>query len=195
MNPAQLPDHISYSQLSTYLQCPLKYRFHYIDRLEPEFTSGKSRFWPRCPSSGCEFLSKCFGRGTPYCRQHGRCLQASLERVRWATYSIRQREHRGQTAEEGHRHPYPVAQQARPVYRSVRCGRTIHRGHQWKRRLSRQWTSSTCRLCRPYFEDAGRQNHSHRPEDGGKEAKPASSGSEPSAHSIQPGRQNFGVRA
>jgi putative RecB family exonuclease len=44
MNPAQLPDHISYSQLSCYLQCPLKYRFHYIDRLEPEFTSASLAF-------------------------------------------------------------------------------------------------------------------------------------------------------
>lgn len=29
--------HFSISQLKTFLQCPRKYRFHYIDRLEPEF--------------------------------------------------------------------------------------------------------------------------------------------------------------
>jgi putative RecB family exonuclease len=44
MSIGKLPDHISYSQASTYLQCPLKYRFHYIDGLEPEFTSGSLAF-------------------------------------------------------------------------------------------------------------------------------------------------------
>lgn len=44
MNTKQLPDHISYSQLYVYLQCPLKYRFHYIDRLEPDFTSASLAF-------------------------------------------------------------------------------------------------------------------------------------------------------
>jgi CRISPR/Cas system-associated exonuclease Cas4 (RecB family) len=29
--------HFSISQLKTFLQCPRKYRFHYVDRLEPEF--------------------------------------------------------------------------------------------------------------------------------------------------------------
>ncbi len=29
--------HVSISQLKTFLQCPRKYRFHYIDRVEPEF--------------------------------------------------------------------------------------------------------------------------------------------------------------
>jgi len=29
--------HTSISQLKTYLQCPRKYRYHYIDRLEPQF--------------------------------------------------------------------------------------------------------------------------------------------------------------
>ncbi len=32
-------DYISFSQLSTFRQCPLKYRFRYLDRLEPEFVS------------------------------------------------------------------------------------------------------------------------------------------------------------
>jgi putative RecB family exonuclease len=44
MSIGKLPDHVSYSQLSTYLQCPLKYRFHYIDGLEPEFTSASLAF-------------------------------------------------------------------------------------------------------------------------------------------------------
>ncbi len=44
MSTGRLPDHISYSQLSVYLQCPLKYRFHYIDALEPAFTSASLAF-------------------------------------------------------------------------------------------------------------------------------------------------------
>jgi putative RecB family exonuclease len=39
MNTARDHDHISYSQINTYATCPLKYRFNYIDGLEPEFTS------------------------------------------------------------------------------------------------------------------------------------------------------------
>ncbi|MFC1833636.1 RecB family exonuclease [Thermodesulfobacteriota bacterium] len=39
MNTAQLPDHLSWSSISTYMQCSLKWRYHYLDRLEPEFTS------------------------------------------------------------------------------------------------------------------------------------------------------------
>jgi putative RecB family exonuclease len=39
MNTAKEHDHISYSQINTYTTCPLKYRFNYIDGLEPEFTS------------------------------------------------------------------------------------------------------------------------------------------------------------
>jgi CRISPR/Cas system-associated exonuclease Cas4 (RecB family) len=39
--PAGTPgvDFISWSQLSTFRQCPLKYQFRYLDRLEPEFVS------------------------------------------------------------------------------------------------------------------------------------------------------------
>ena len=32
-------DFVSWSQLSTFRQCPLKYRFRYLDHIEPEFTS------------------------------------------------------------------------------------------------------------------------------------------------------------
>jgi putative RecB family exonuclease len=31
--------HLSYSQINTYLICPLKYKFQYIDMLQPTFTS------------------------------------------------------------------------------------------------------------------------------------------------------------
>ena len=36
--------HLSYSQISTYCMCPLKYRFHYIDRIEPPFTAAPLAF-------------------------------------------------------------------------------------------------------------------------------------------------------
>lgn len=36
--------HLSHSQISAYMQCGLKYRFHYIDRLEPEFTPSALHF-------------------------------------------------------------------------------------------------------------------------------------------------------
>ncbi len=36
--------HVSYSQLSTYLMCPLKYKFAYVDCLEPEFTPSALTF-------------------------------------------------------------------------------------------------------------------------------------------------------
>ena len=36
MNEAQ---HLSHSQISTYLTCPLRYKFHYVDQIPPEFTS------------------------------------------------------------------------------------------------------------------------------------------------------------
>jgi putative RecB family exonuclease len=36
--------HLSYSQINSYMQCSLKYRFNYIDRLEPEFTPSALHF-------------------------------------------------------------------------------------------------------------------------------------------------------
>jgi putative RecB family exonuclease len=44
MKTAQDHDHLSYSQINTYTTCPLKYRFNYIDGLEPEFTSSALLF-------------------------------------------------------------------------------------------------------------------------------------------------------
>jgi putative RecB family exonuclease len=38
MVTGKLPDHLSWSSISTYVQCSLKWRYHYMDRLEPEFT-------------------------------------------------------------------------------------------------------------------------------------------------------------
>jgi putative RecB family exonuclease len=42
-NP-QLPDHLSYSQINTYLSCPLKYQLHYVDRIKPEFLAASLAF-------------------------------------------------------------------------------------------------------------------------------------------------------
>lgn len=36
--------HLSYSQINSYMMCPLKYRFNYIDGLEPEFTPSALKF-------------------------------------------------------------------------------------------------------------------------------------------------------
>ena len=44
MSNPQLPDHLSYSQINTYLSCPLKYRLHYVDRIEPEFLAASLAF-------------------------------------------------------------------------------------------------------------------------------------------------------
>lgn len=44
MNKDLLPDHLSYSQISSYLTCPLRYRFRYIDQLPPEFIAAPLAF-------------------------------------------------------------------------------------------------------------------------------------------------------
>jgi putative RecB family exonuclease len=36
--------HLSYSQISTYLTCPLRYRLHYVDLIPPAFTSAALTF-------------------------------------------------------------------------------------------------------------------------------------------------------
>jgi putative RecB family exonuclease len=43
MNEQDKP-HLSYSQINTYLTCPLKFKFHYIDRIEPPFVSSALAF-------------------------------------------------------------------------------------------------------------------------------------------------------
>jgi putative RecB family exonuclease len=44
MNTGQLPDHLSYSQLSTYLTCPLRYKLQYVDQIPPAFKSAALAF-------------------------------------------------------------------------------------------------------------------------------------------------------
>jgi ATP-dependent helicase/DNAse subunit B len=41
---SQEKPHLSYSQVNTYLACPLRYRFHYIDQIEPPFVSAALAF-------------------------------------------------------------------------------------------------------------------------------------------------------
>ncbi|MFC1833225.1 RecB family exonuclease [Thermodesulfobacteriota bacterium] len=35
----QLPDHLSYSQINTYMTCPLRYQLHYVEQIPASFTS------------------------------------------------------------------------------------------------------------------------------------------------------------
>jgi putative RecB family exonuclease len=44
MKTAQDHDHLSYSQINTYLSCSLKYKFHYVDKIPPAFTSASLAF-------------------------------------------------------------------------------------------------------------------------------------------------------
>ena len=44
MNTGQLPDHVSYSQLNTFLMCPLRYRFQYVEEIPPAFKSAALAF-------------------------------------------------------------------------------------------------------------------------------------------------------
>ncbi len=44
MNTGQLRDHVSYSQLSTYLTCPLRYKLQYVDQIPPAFKSAALAF-------------------------------------------------------------------------------------------------------------------------------------------------------
>jgi putative RecB family exonuclease len=44
MKTAQDHDHLSYSQVNTYLSCSLKYKFHYVDKIPPAFTAASLAF-------------------------------------------------------------------------------------------------------------------------------------------------------
>jgi putative RecB family exonuclease len=44
MNTGQLPDHLSYTQLSTYMTCPLRYKFQYVEQIPPAFKSAALAF-------------------------------------------------------------------------------------------------------------------------------------------------------
>jgi putative RecB family exonuclease len=57
MNQAQLPDHLSYSSIACYLQCPLKWRFHYIDQIPEEFVATSLVFGHAIHESVAAFLN------------------------------------------------------------------------------------------------------------------------------------------
>jgi len=57
MNPAQLPDHLSYSSVSCYLQCPLKWRFHYVDKIPEEFVTSSLVFGHAIHESVAAYLN------------------------------------------------------------------------------------------------------------------------------------------
>ncbi|MFC1835411.1 RecB family exonuclease [Thermodesulfobacteriota bacterium] len=44
MTTQDLPDHLSYSQINTYMTCPLRYRFQYVEEIEPQFVSAGLAF-------------------------------------------------------------------------------------------------------------------------------------------------------
>ena len=44
MKTVQDHDHLSYSQINTYLSCSLKYKFHYVDKIPPAFTAASLAF-------------------------------------------------------------------------------------------------------------------------------------------------------
>jgi len=57
MNATRLPDHLSYSSIATYLQCPLKWKFHYMDKLPEEFITSGLVFGQAIHESVAAFLN------------------------------------------------------------------------------------------------------------------------------------------
>ena len=57
MNTANLPDHLWYSSISCYLQCPLKWKFHYVDKLPEEFITSGLLFGQAIHESVAAFLN------------------------------------------------------------------------------------------------------------------------------------------
>ncbi len=57
MNTANLPEHLSYSSIATYLQCPLKWKFHYVDKLPEEFITSDLVFGQAIHESVAAFLN------------------------------------------------------------------------------------------------------------------------------------------
>ncbi len=51
--------HLSYSQVNTYLTCPLKYRFNYVDRIEPPFVSAPLAFGSAIHETVGAFYQSC----------------------------------------------------------------------------------------------------------------------------------------
>jgi len=58
--------HVSFTQIDQYLRCPLKYRFTYVDRLEPDFVPAALAF-----GSGIHGAAAFFFRARPRLRHSG----------------------------------------------------------------------------------------------------------------------------
>jgi putative RecB family exonuclease len=86
MRTAQDRDHLSYSQINCYMTCPLKYRFHYIDKIEPSFVASALTFGSCIHEAVGTFYQSCL-EGDP--------LSASqvhdVYRQSWETYSKEQK--------------------------------------------------------------------------------------------------------
>jgi putative RecB family exonuclease len=57
MNATRLPDHLSYSSIACYLQCPLKWKLHYVDKLPEEFITSSLVFGQAIHESVAAFLN------------------------------------------------------------------------------------------------------------------------------------------
>ena len=57
MHTLMLPDHLSYSSISCYLQCPLKWKLHYLDQAQEEFISSSLVFGQAIHESVAAFLN------------------------------------------------------------------------------------------------------------------------------------------
>src|SRR5207247_6963667 len=56
--------HVSFTQIDQYLRCPLKYKFTYVDRLEPEFVPAALAFGSGIHGAAA-FLLRGRAEGTP----------------------------------------------------------------------------------------------------------------------------------
>ncbi|MFO0871284.1 MAG: PD-(D/E)XK nuclease family protein [Pirellulales bacterium] len=58
-------DYVSWSAISTYQQCPLRYYFRYIEGLEETFTSASLALGGGCPQRGRVSFQRADGRQSP----------------------------------------------------------------------------------------------------------------------------------
>jgi putative RecB family exonuclease len=59
MNASMEKPHLSYSQINTYLTCSLRYKFHYIDQIEPPFVSSALVFGSCIHEAVAAFYQSC----------------------------------------------------------------------------------------------------------------------------------------
>src|SRR6266498_465668 len=52
--------HVSFTQIDHYLRCPLKYRFTYMDHLEPEFVPAALAFGSGIPGAAFLFRGRVY---------------------------------------------------------------------------------------------------------------------------------------